>query len=438
MVSLGKLTPSVFAATQENNAATIAINFDLAFHKTEVSPEFRPLRNSLAPYRRKAAEDGDLQFTARRLWALFQQIRPDTPNLYRAYGVRASEIANKIAIEPRTRWWAGAFTPYQGIDGGSIWAAATSEELKVLGRQEPQAFYATSSAKLSITREQLANWDASARAWLQAGDDANKLRRVQWKLNAGRLEKPVDTESNNVYNSVVSSWCHAMIAVDKLIQGAPHSITDGAILLALSSWHLFPDLLASSNLRQPVSQNDPLFVPGGILILGFEPAQILQSPDTLPFNEDIELFRGGVTWSLPLAYLRFYGEPVRKDSSLNKRESEISIAQLVQIAMGCFFHGWRENSFNAKQAAELIHVLWRHCTGSRTSSTCKGVDINLPSDRSWLGLFADAASKYLLSDSSLQNEYRKLFYWGREHCSEFLGMTGAPESSILALQQPRA
>ncbi|KAL8776210.1 MAG: hypothetical protein Q9203_003417 [Teloschistes exilis] len=233
MVSLGKLTPSVFAATQENNAATIAINFDLAFHKTEVSPEFRPLRNSLAPYRRKAAEDGDLHFTARRLWALFQQIRPDTPNLYRAYGVRASEIANKIAIEPRTRWWAGAFTPYQGIDGGSIWAAATSgdravaihlltcmlarmwpapeatsiweeivttrkEELKVLGRQEPQAFYATSSAKLSITREQLANWDASARAWLQAGDDANKLRRVQWKLNAGRLKKPVDTESNNV------------------------------------------------------------------------------------------------------------------------------------------------------------------------------------------------------------------------------------------------
>ncbi|KAL9579749.1 MAG: hypothetical protein Q9212_004921 [Teloschistes hypoglaucus] len=312
------------------------------------------------------------------------------------------------------------------------------EELNALalGRKDPHANCAASLAKLSVTRQQLADWDASARAWLRAGDDANKFRRTQWMLNVRHLEKRVSMDSN-VYISVINSWCGAMIAVDKLIQGAPHSITDGAILLALSAWHLFPDMLESSNSRHPVLQNDSLFDSGGMLILGFEPAQITPSPATLPFNRDVEAFSGGVTWALPLAYLRYYGNPVQRDSSLNKQESRISIDQLVQVAMGCFFHGWQEDNFDVKQAAELLCFLWQHCSETRTSSTSTGTHTDLPSDRSWLGLLAGAAGKYLLSDSSSQETYRKLFYWGREQCPGFLGMTGHPESSIVALQHPQ-
>lgn len=474
MLSLSKLTPSVFAATQKNNAAVIAFNIDFAVFKQEASAEYRPLRKSLAPYRRKAAEDGELHFTARRLWALFQQVLPDTSNLYKAYGVRASDIASKIGREFKSRWWVGAFVDYQGVDGGSIWAAATSgeravavhllacmlarmwsapeatsiweeivmtrkEELKALalGPKDSQTIYAASLSKLSLTRQQLADWDASARAWLRAGDDANQFRRTQWMLNVRHLEKRVSVDSN-VYTSVINSWCGAMIAVDKLTQGAPHSITDGSILLALSAWHLFPDMLESSNSRHPIPQNDPLFDSGGMLILGFEPAQIAPSPGTLPFNRDVEAFSGGVTWSLPLAYLRYYGNPVQRDSSLNNQESRISIDQLVQVATGCFFHGWQEDNFDIKQAAELLCFLWQHCSNTRTLSTPKEADIDLPSDRSWLGLLAGAAGKYLVSDNSSQETYRKLFYWGREQCPGFLGMTGHPESSIVALQHPQS
>ena len=80
--------------------------------------------------RKTDAEDGCIHQTARRLGALFDDIVPRTPELLKSYGIRASEIAIDLDVNPQinplTRREYGPFTDYVGADATSLWAAATS------------------------------------------------------------------------------------------------------------------------------------------------------------------------------------------------------------------------------------------------------------------------------------------------------------------------
>ena len=125
-MSLGKFTASVLSGTQETTVTLAALNFDFALFKTEAPKEYKALGSALSPYRREVAEDGDIHTTARKLRALFEQVLPPTPSLYKAYDVRASEIASSSLKDSKSRGASGAFAVNQGVDGGSIWAAATS------------------------------------------------------------------------------------------------------------------------------------------------------------------------------------------------------------------------------------------------------------------------------------------------------------------------
>ncbi|KAL8706900.1 MAG: hypothetical protein Q9201_000060 [Fulgogasparrea decipioides] len=462
-MSLGKFTASAVSGTQETTVALAALNFDFALFKTEAPQEYKALGSALSPHRREIAEDGDIHTTARKLRAMFEQILPATPSLYSAYGVRASEIASISLKDQKLRGGPGPFAVHQGVNGGSIWAAATSgagavaihllacmlaklwspseatsiweeivlrrkEQLAAVSGSDPHEIFAAWAAKSSLTRQQLANWDASARAWLRAGDDANRVRQRQLKLIIENINIPVNTKSN-VYDSVISAWTSAMIVMNKLIEGMPHSIENGSILLALSAWHLFPDMSVLSTASHFVKQGDPLIDPQGILTLGLQTAH---SEFSAP-QKELEVTGTGITWSLPLACYRFYGDPVRKDKALNTDGSRISIDQLLQVALGCIFHGWRESGFNATKAAELLWDLWKHCT-EKGISTVKYLH---PSDRSWLGVLADAAKNFLAAESATQKEYTRLFNYGRRRCPQFLGMTERFPSPVVALQQPQ-
>ena len=125
-MSLGKFTASVLSGTQETTVTLAALNFDFALFKTEAPKEYKALGSALSPYRREVAEDGDIHTTARKLRALFEQVLPPTPSLYKAYDVRASEIASSSLKDSKSTGASGAFAVNQGVDGGSIWAAATS------------------------------------------------------------------------------------------------------------------------------------------------------------------------------------------------------------------------------------------------------------------------------------------------------------------------
>lgn len=328
----------------------------------------------MSPYRREVAEDGDIHTTARKLRALFEQVLPPTPSLYSAYGIRASEIASSSLKDSKTADTTGPFAAHQGIDGGSIWAAATSgagaiaihllacmlaklwspseatsiweeifmrrkEQLSAFDGSDPQNVFAAWAARSSLTRQQLANWDASARAWLRAGDSMDRIRQKQLKLIVENIDVPVNSKSN-VYDSVISAWTSAMIALNKLIDGMPHSIEDSSVLLALSAWHLYPDMSVLSTSNHFIRQGDPLIDPRGILTLGLQSAQSAVALQQHKEGEITSTTTGeGITWSLPLAYYRFYGDPVRMEKALNTDGSRVSIAQLLQVSLGCIFHG---------------------------------------------------------------------------------------------------
>jgi hypothetical protein len=93
-----------------------------------------------------------------------------------------------------------------------------------------------------ISRDQIRLWDASARSWLQSTDREKLSEQKRLDLILKNINIPVSGGSTT-YMKVISAWKGAMLGLEQLLSGIPQQVCDGAILLALSSWHIFPDLL---------------------------------------------------------------------------------------------------------------------------------------------------------------------------------------------------
>ena len=133
------------------------------------------------------------------------------------------------------------------------------------------------------------------RAWLRTADQARCVQQVQLRLISDNISFPVATEAG-VYESILKCWTTAMLAMDDLIQGKPQRVQNGALLLALSAWHLYPDISVQSNPAKFVEQKDTLINPGGVITVGL--------------NNHADHADEGVFWSLPLAHLKVYGKPI--------------------------------------------------------------------------------------------------------------------------------
>jgi hypothetical protein len=199
MTSIGKFSVAAASAAQETTVALANLHFDFALVKFNPPPEFEALGSCLSKKRKTEGEVGRLHRVARKLGALFSNELPNTPHLFQAYGRRASEIAEDPKVNPKGTKSDGAFEGFVGVDGTSIWAAATSgkdalavhllacmlarmwsgpeavsiwSELVTDRRailmersKEEQVHISTMTAsQIEISRDQLAEWDASARA----------------------------------------------------------------------------------------------------------------------------------------------------------------------------------------------------------------------------------------------------------------------------------
>jgi hypothetical protein len=184
---------------QSNTLALANLNFDFSLVKLAAPPEFESLGACLSKKRKSEAEDGRLHRVARKLGALFADDLPNTPHLFQAYGQRVSEIAGNPKVNPKGNQSDGAFQGFVGADGTSIWAAATSgkgalavhllgcmlariwsgpeavsiwselvtERKAVLMRRIQEEQFQLSiitASQIEISRNQLAEWDASARS----------------------------------------------------------------------------------------------------------------------------------------------------------------------------------------------------------------------------------------------------------------------------------
>lgn len=417
MSSISKLTPAAVSNTLEIAPALAHINFDFSLWKIVVPKEFDGVGSSLSTARREEAENGVPHATARKLGALSASILPSTPNVTKGYGQRASEISQASSVTPQVRSKYGVFSSRVGSDATSIWAAATSGPAAIavhllaclLARMwdgpEATAIWAEvvqkrkesvrsemdegnimematlAAARQDITRAQLAEWDASARSWLRTADTVKNRQQKQLMLIVDNVKSSVN-KMNNTYESVLSAWKNSLAQMEGIIKGVSQQAISGDILLALSAWHLFPDMLVVIPCKTQVRQHDHIFESGGVLTIG------LEKPD---------LDKSGVYWSLPLASLRHYGAPVMASCSINSSErSRVSLTEFLQAFLGCFLQGWGDAAFDTLRAVRwLCHISNLLDESASTGLPEAEAMISGSAKFSWLNLLFAAARYHL-------------------------------------------
>ncbi|KAF2661025.1 hypothetical protein K491DRAFT_711278 [Lophiostoma macrostomum CBS 122681] len=429
MSTISRLQAALAAATNEVVVTAANINFDFSLVKCEAPKEYQPLGNMLASMRKSDAETGTIHVTARKLGALFDGACPSTPALLQAYGSRASEITATAKSAESLEHSEAIFSAYAGVDGTSIWAAATSstaalhvhllacmlarifdaaesvsiwvelvrERKRELanrfenGEQLPFSLTAA-AAQNELPRTQLAQWDASARSWLRTADEIMKDRHDQLRV----LLKCVDVNVNQekaVFPSVMEAWRSALTTMENLISGQPQAAMNGSILVALSSWHLYPNMAVFGNQNFEVVMDDEFLSSAGVLSIGF-------SVSGMPRES-------GVFWCLSLAHLRHYGRPVQTERVLRSDPTRITFSQFLLCSLGAIISHCRIPSKHLLPAMRFL------------ATTCAAFENN--KKLGWPAVIGRTASSYLNATGEDLENIKRLVQYGRRRAKQFLG-----------------
>ncbi|KAK8044434.1 hypothetical protein PG993_004458 [Apiospora rasikravindrae] len=444
MASFGKLSNSLIQGVNENTLALANLNFDFSLVKVQAPVEFQEIGLALAETRRQNAEAGTSHQTARKLGALFESLVPPVPGVIAAYGQRASQIIQKPGANPSgSTEKHGPFAAFVGADATGIWAAATSGQASIAThllacmlartfrdpakavsawaelvherKQEILAYNTHSTLSMAeiaalnasnqqVTREELRLWDASARAWLQTADSGMRREHVQLKLILQNLSIPV-TAGPSLYASVIKAWSQALVGVERLLAGEPQSVTNGAILLAISAWHLYPDLLVFSSQTTSINFSDPLMNPSGVLTVGI-------TNEASP-----SVGKEGIYWSVALSHYRHYGHPTKAVSEVDDR---MTMGELYLVTLGGLLKLWGEPRANFEQAARWFVALWR-CV-HRAKAILSGP--------AWIKPLAEAAARFLDATDHKRKELLSLVDFGFRRGRHFLLPNNAAHSNL--------
>lgn len=384
-MAISRLQASLAQATNEVTVAAASINFDFCLVKYEAPKEYRPIGKLLSIKRKQDAEHGASHATARRLTALFDGICPNTPNLITAYGNRVSEISQQATDRESQEHSKSIFGLYTGVDATSIWAAATSSQGSMAGaihvhllacmlstmfdaaeatsiwvelveerrkaiaqsleRDEEVSFAsAAAAAQQEITRSQLADWDASARAWLQTADSIMRTKQTQLRLILENISMSMGSETK-VLPSVVDKWVQTLNTMERLIKGIPQEVQDGSAIIGLAAWHIYPNIEVFGSRNVQVPMNDSLVSPGGVLTLGCSPSATSH--------------RSGVSWSLSLDQYKYYGPSVRREGRFKPDPTKLTFDELMLATLGSVLLRWnvptnRTATINALEFIEML------------------------------------------------------------------------------------
>lgn len=191
------------------------------------------------------------------------------------------------------------------------------------------------------------------------------------------------------------------------MSGMSLEIRSGDVLLALSAWNLYPDMVVLGLEQTIIRQKDDLFPTGALLTIG------LHSEESRP---DV-----GIFWSLPLAYLRCYGEPVLTTRSLSTNEQgRLSMNELLQ-AVVCFYLKGLDLS-----GTQTVPALKLFVNISERLLQALGRDWSM----SWLSILSKAAQRQLAW--SIDARYAKsLRNLGIRQGEKFLGGVREPLFGLL-------
>ena len=444
-MSISRLTASLASATSDITVAAAALNFDFSLVKIEAPEEFRLVGGTLSAKRRVDAEDGKTHVTARKLGALFDKVIPPIPNLIKAYGSRASEISASPIANPKPSSRDGVFATQVGADGTTVWAAATSgrgaiavhllacllariwtgpeaaslwteivdqrrQEITTAFENNEEIDFATLSvARQEFSRRQLAEWDASARGWLRAADIAKDPELKKLMLIVKNIDACVD-HGSNVYEGVMRVWKKALTAMECLLKGMPQSVSDGSVPIAIWAWHLYPDLIVLRATNTDVRFKDSLVPHGGCLTIGLK-------------IEDPKKKKDGVYWSLSLANLRYYGDPVISQRAAVPDSSRLTFEQLALVAFGSVIGQWNGYGQDIIAAGEFFIALWDCINHAALHGPEFEKDIAqgfLTCDSNWVGILVNAARTLTEAEGVEQQTAEMLVKLGQRRGKRFL------------------
>ena len=289
---------------------------------------------------------------------------------------------------------------WPGPEAIAIWVELVAERKNDISENmdasQIQGLAARVAAQQEISRADLAAWDASARAWLLSADEVQKFNLTQLRLiikDSGLLVSSLGT----TYKSVIDVWVTAMKTLQDLILGRPQRVSNGALLVGLSCWHIFPDLNVVGPLAH-VKFNDQLVDNGGVVTLGLQSAS--------PGDDH------GVQWSLSLSHLRYYGNPVVVSTSIGSNGSRISMPDLHMIALGSLFERWGECITDPCAGARMLVVL--------KSSLGYTADKELETDLPEFYVLYSAAIRLINSSELERQRILCLLAYGRRRGQNFL------------------
>lgn len=110
------------------------------------------------------------------------------------------------------------------------------------------------------------------RAWLSIADQAKEKQQDQVRPVINHVSLPVKSV-NNVYDSAMETWIEAMKLMEELLLGKPHRVENGALLLGLSAWHIYPNLSVVTAQAVYVAQHDDLVPQNALITIGLLPKQ---------------------------------------------------------------------------------------------------------------------------------------------------------------------
>lgn len=442
MASIGRIVGTALNTSFEQTSALANFNFDFTLYKVDAPKEYAGVGSQLSAQRRNDAEIGSSHVVARKLGALFRDVVPSTPELLKTYGSRASAIFRESASSTQGDPLHGVFASAIGPDAKSMWAAATSGKhaiachllacllariwdapeaisywVEIIARRkqdialenqqiaDPEMMLVSQEI---IDRKDIADWDASARAWLRIADSVMKLQQTQLRLILDNISLPVNSKAD-CYESIMEAWKTSFQQMESLLNGYPQAARDGAIILGLDAWHLYPDMIVLGSETKEIKQNDILLKGLGVLTVGL-------TGERTPGHE-------GIYWSMPLRYLRHYGLPVTRKRSMNSGEGKrITIDQFILVLLAAFLRTWDDGSLPTNSVvAFFIDIAEKICQVIENSTPSSKGNPN-EKERFWLSVFMRSAQTFLSATGDEKKLFQKLWNVGKSYSPMFRGM----------------
>ena len=238
-----------------------------------------------------------------------------------------------------------------------------------------------------------------------------KTQQMQLMLIIDNVNVPL-TGKATVYEDVMDAWTKSLTTLDKLISGVPQSVQRGEALLGLCAWHIYPDICALGKTTTFVKQKDDLAKKGGLLTLGIVNAH---------HESD-----AGISWSMPLEQLRYYGRPVLSHGMVGTSKSRARFDNILQVAIGSMLGTWG-HAYNRIDDVMKFLIAFGDIFRSRVRTQAQMI---------WPILCSDQAKAYLASPPSERKGIARYIGLGQRRFSTFLAEVEDHPSPCFSMSDP--